>query len=57
MNELKLRIQKRLIDLYRDKDRFPKDARRIIVRCIEGKIEELENVLEMIEEIENNDGN
>ena len=53
MNELKIRIQKWLIELYKFKNKQPKDERRIIVRYIEGKIETLENVLEMIEEIEN----
>ena len=53
MSELKMRIQKWLIELYKYKNKLPKDNRRILVRYIEGKIETLENVLEMIEEIEN----
>lgn len=52
MNELKIRLQKWLIELYKYRNKQPKDERRILVRYIEGKIETLENVLEIIEEIE-----
>ena len=52
MDELKIRIQKYLIELYKWKNKMPKSEKRIIVRYADGKIEALENVLEFIEEIE-----
>ena len=54
MNELKLRVQKYLIELYKHKGKLPNNEKRIIVRYYDGKIEALENVLEFIEEIERN---
>lgn len=52
MNELKMRLQKWLIELYEYRSKQPNNEKRIIVRYIEGKIETLRNVLELIDEIE-----
>lgn len=51
MTELKMQIQQWLIELLKHKDQSRKN-RHIYIRYLEGKIEVLENVLEMIKEIE-----
>ncbi len=55
MTELKMQIQQWLIELLKHKDETRKN-RQIYIRYLDGKIETLENVLEMIKEIESKGG-
>ena len=55
MSKLKMDLQQWLIELLKHKDQSRKN-RHIYIRYLEGKIEVLENVLEMINEIEQKNG-
>ena len=56
LDELKLRLQTYLIELYKWKQKLPNTEKRIIVRHCDGKIEAIESVLEMIADIRNTKG-